>query len=465
MERKLGSVSVDRENKIVNMRLPRLDADRNIHFVERSIAVDEWLTATRERLQILPKVIEHLHNTLQNNRIQKYEYSLYLYGSLARGQCRGTIDNPWINSSDIDIAICDSNNKIGSKLSPKLNTALGKLKFENITDILVSVGEPPDHFDLLHSIKLNNTKSQEIISNLSDVSIYFGDYDKLSEKLLPLSVVKEFRQSALAEIWRVEIDKSYNDNVQRILDKLKYDKIESFKDSLKVTKCVDGYVINCNNNIEIIDDTGMCYELALRAGFLLQVMYPDNQYLLAEDPKRPSGWNHFFILDIKNNLIIDPSKNMIGKLEETGQWDDSGVNYNLDNKYNLDNEIQQSKKQNTNVSVKVKEDKSSSTVRYPLISPRHFEKNSNITPFGISLMFNTDYNLPILYMVSTDCEYGIVLEPNIEPQRIQQDFKSKNIFVPLDVIKRIVDMFESILSNGNFVTSELTVDDFNKGVT
>jgi predicted nucleotidyltransferase len=132
---------------------PRADADGEIDLIEVKINTKEWISATKERLIELPKIINYLKIELLKSGINQSEYKLYLYGSLARGQCRGLKEKPY-NSSDIDLAICDSNSEIGERLSSKLLNAIYNIRFENISDVEVSLGRPPDFFDKGHCIKL-----------------------------------------------------------------------------------------------------------------------------------------------------------------------------------------------------------------------------------------------------------------------------------------------------------------------
>lgn len=149
---KLGKVKIFDDS--VQLDLPRVYADGYVDFQRREITVAEWTSATKERIIALPIVMKFLRDSLTKFGINPSDYHIYLYGSLSRGQCRGSIDKPWY-SSDIDLAICDSNKVIGSLISPKLSDAISTISFEYITPIPVSLGRTPDHFDKIHSIKLS----------------------------------------------------------------------------------------------------------------------------------------------------------------------------------------------------------------------------------------------------------------------------------------------------------------------
>jgi hypothetical protein len=318
---------------------------------------------------------------------------------------------------------------------------------------------------------------------LAEVTANLSDYKKLGETLLPLAQnLREEIQStrnkllennsqeqspkdqtssfAILESMQIDTDKTYIQNIQRILDTMRYDKIEAYKHA-KIIRCSDGFVFVDENDFDITDDTGMCYELACKAATWLKIMYPENHYLIAEDKRRPSGWNHFYIIDSTKSLIIDPSKNKIGKLDETGKWDSTNVNYctsgirGIHSHRHIKKHIE---------SITKKKDGKNKTYHKALISPRHFGIESDIQPFGTSLVFRTEFDKPFLYLIKNNQNKKILyqLEENTDPEEMQTWLREKEFEVPLEILQRIVDMWKTICQKGNFKTVPFTVDEYQK---
>jgi hypothetical protein len=310
---------------------------------------------------------------------------------------------------------------------------------------------------------------------------YLGNYRELGEILPQIAEqLKTKREqtnqsnktSAILQALRVDINPlfgeqtrqiNYQTNVQRILNCMKYDKIEAYKNA-KITRCTDGFIFEEERDFDITqgDDTGMCYELAIKTASWLSIMYPDNQYIIGEDKKRPSGWNHFFVVDESNNLIIDPSKDKIGKLDKTGQWDKTQINYKIDETGPIHQPIQTQKKIDTQIIKKDSQGHNWSR-KLPIISPRHFQIETDIDPFGVCIEFNSLYQNPFI-CVSREGKKNVFcsLSSNLSTKKVYEYFKNYDIEIPIKIVERIVDMWQTIVQKGNFKTVDYTIKEYQK---
>ncbi|MDX1919871.1 MAG: hypothetical protein SFU25_03955 [Candidatus Caenarcaniphilales bacterium] len=310
-------------------------------------------------------------------------------------------------------------------------------------------------------LKLNSVKSTQSTVQLADLTRHLGDYNKIGEVLFPVVEKMDIGQGALRQALQIDITKTYEENVQRILDCMRYDKIDDYAEGLHIARCKDGFSVNYKMNFDILNDFGMCYELASKTAAWLQIMYPEKIYRIGQDKERPSGWNHCFVLEERPDeeyFVIDPSKNRMGRLSETGEWDKSGKNYTLDEL----RQVHSSGNAEVVVFLRIKEkDSEGKFFILPLLSPRHFHEDSNIEPFGISLLFNTESNFPFLFVqfpkVSGE---GFSLYPLISLTDLTQSLSNRGIHLPSEVVERILDMWRKIYDKGNYRFSDKTIKEY-----
>jgi hypothetical protein len=250
---------------------------------------------------------------------------------------------------------------------------------------------------------------------------------------------------AFLESLRVDIGIfSYVDNVQRILNLMEYDKIEAYK-KLIFCKLKDGVQLINFRNFRLADDTGNCFELAIKSAVWLTFMYPDNTYNVVEDKKRPSNWNHFYIFDEEHDLVIDPTKNRIGPLSETGQWDKSNVVYRKDKSFTVFDFLDENYIADITTGVSGNFYTNTGQISLPLIGPRHFAPDSNIMPFGVTLNIYGKFQCPVLGVKTYD---GQNIEHPIHsiysPKNMVDFFQNEGIDIPLSVVTRVLDMWTSI---------------------
>lgn len=198
------------------------------------------------------------------------------------------------------------------------------------------------------------------------------DFEAIAELIFPAILENSYlyHGSALEQAMRVDIDTFYEENIQRVLNQLRYDKTEDYLDA-EIIRCSDGMAFIENRDFNIFKNTGMCYELAAKCGAHLKMMYPDRLYCIGHDKSRPSGWNHYFVFEIVDSdtkYVIDASKNKQGFLHETGQWDGSGVNYLIDEMLSIHNpDNMQFASVQTVIEIKGKEHGTNN--KLPLLSP------------------------------------------------------------------------------------------------
>jgi hypothetical protein len=322
------------------------------------------------------------------------------------------------------------------------------------------------------NIAPNSRIKTEPTVHLGRINKQINNLEEIGKLILPLREKAYTESKALYETLSVDInsqkeERAYRRDVQKILDKMTYDKIEAYKD-LTIIRCINGFYIKDKRDYAILDDTGMCYEVAIKTALLLQMMFPDRKYKLGQDTKRPSGWNHFFVVEEQKDsqqFIIDPSKNKMGMLAETGQWDNTNVVYKIDQLRELSNENLTP----TNSIVRIKNKSIKNRVfpylaiqeddrLLPLLSPRHFGEGENLPPFSLCLQFHTSSLYPVLYCN----KHGYVLSEDIDLDDVYSYFQRKRVNLPKPVLERILDMWKTIQDKDNFKYSLLTVDLYRK---
>jgi hypothetical protein len=198
--------------------------------------------------------------------------------------------------------------------------------------------------------------------------------------------------------------------------------------------------------------------LAVKTATWLQLMYPENQYIVAEDKRRPSGWNHFYVFDFTHQLVIDPTKNKIGLLSDTGKWDKTNINYRMDTASNIFQYLDESSISDMTTGLVANFYTSTGSASLPLIGPRHFDSKSNITPFGVTLNIYGASQCPFLSVKTydgrkTECP----IYKGIDADDVYGAFQQKNVDMPLDVITRITNMWNIVCEKGNCFGTKMTI--------
>jgi hypothetical protein len=286
----------------------------------------------------------------------------------------------------------------------------------------------------------------------------------------------ECPDSALNEIMKCHLNTradnkfnltSYLADVQRILDRLVYDTIDDYRSAVYI-KCSDGCIFVTIDDHDIRKNNGMCYRLAIKGATLVKLMYPDRQIMIGHDLERPSGWNHFFIIDMTDHiggnshlnrdqiLVIDPSKNKIGKLNTTGAWDKTGIDYELNEiiEIELSNDVTQQ-----HICMVGPED----TLKLlPLISTRHLHSSYQTLPFGINLALTTTDDLPqICFEINGTLHITPINQISTDTIDRLIDLGLPTTHKELEpILSRIRCMWKAIEQNNNYIRTKLTCNEY-----
>lgn len=302
-----------------------------------------------------------------------------------------------------------------------------------------------------------NQENQNLVAKLEKkwqdiLSEAQNDMDYLS-KVSESQVIKSLTEKSSIEIMILIKNLIKQQNCQRVLDFMKYDKIESWNQS-RMVKCSNGWIIYDLRSFDINDDTGMCSELAIKACAYFKLMFPEEYFFVAQDKKRPSGWNHFFVCtsssidDDTIDFIIDPSENKQGYLSKTGGWDGTGVDYSLS--------IENISKIDTNTFEPDLTVVEKNKGRLPLISPRHFDPE-NLGAFDFSLNIESGKALALDIARDGICA-NLELKKEITTQEIIGFGKENSLNIPQDLATRLVEMAQKF--EQHTINSNLSMTDF-----
>jgi hypothetical protein len=325
-------------------------------------------------------------------------------------------------------------------------------------------------------IENNKTPSKAQVADLTGVL----DKPEILMKKIHEALIKAGLQSydidsnlAAHQAMRVDInvvgENDYLSNVKRILNTMKYEKIDDFKLS-EITSYSDSVVMTEQSNYSITEDTGMCRELSFKTAMWLKIMYPDKEYKIGEITNKLGG-NHIFLIEVqpKGIFIIDPTFNKSGFIKDANKWfPKSELNSNADVSESLFLDYSNYKTFDIDSPLNVESVQKHTVEKgavpkmtvFPLIAPRHLNLEDELAPFGVGLMLHSGYDVPLITITKKDGKIiAAPLDSNMKPESIQNYFAKSNIKMPLDFCKRIVIMWKSIEDNGGVKSSQ---ENYNK---
>ena len=305
---------------------------------------------------------------------------------------------------------------------------------------------------------MNSPSHNKVFSQSSGALI-----DNFRDSILPTLIsANELTRSLFSEIVRCDLSTSTDNycdspkdqrdniflaNVLRILPIFRYDLIDLYHERATLTHCSNGVAFHYNSSLDLGNSAGNCFDLAVSARDLVQILFPDRLVEVAEDKQRPTGWNHFFVVartvdtDVgKNNLpiVIDPSLGRVGYLSETASWDGSGKAYKPT--YDFDG--------TPFVGISVSRDciGNHRSVKIPLVSPRHFSNDLNV--FGFALELDTYHDEPRI-AVSKDgfnWQRTPLRQISCDIQGVSFKYKTQQICIPEELLTRVAVMWSAIKS-------------------